>query len=278
MWTLFEPIHDVTYFHPAARAAFENAGLRGFWRGYFAGRAAPLGPVPAGPVIGAFFGFAPHLVHRALPDVWTRITPERALEARQSGAVDSLRPLADETLPPDLLAEAVELIEAAAALLEPAGRVLGAANAALPRPEDPLARLWQAATTLREQRGDEHITALVGAGLTGCQVIVLRSGLDLPRELMQVARGWSDEAWDAAAAQLAERGWVDADGRATAAGRQAYQRVEDATDALASVPWKALGKDATARLADLLHPLAAACHATLPAATPIGLPVPSGRG
>ena len=46
MWTLFEPIHDVTYFHPAARAAFEEAGLRGFWRGYFAGRAAPLGPVP----------------------------------------------------------------------------------------------------------------------------------------------------------------------------------------------------------------------------------------
>src|SRR5256885_422912 len=41
MWTLFEPIHDVTYFHPAARAAFEEAGLRGFWRGYFAGRAAP---------------------------------------------------------------------------------------------------------------------------------------------------------------------------------------------------------------------------------------------
>ena len=42
MWHLFEPIHAVTYFSPQARAAFEEAGLRGFWRGYFAGRAAPL--------------------------------------------------------------------------------------------------------------------------------------------------------------------------------------------------------------------------------------------
>src|SRR5262249_17746670 len=42
MWTLFEPIHTVTYFAAEARAAFEAAGVRGFWRGYFAGRSAPL--------------------------------------------------------------------------------------------------------------------------------------------------------------------------------------------------------------------------------------------
>jgi len=43
MWTLFEPIHAVIYFAPEARSAYERAGLRGFWRGYFASRAAPLG-------------------------------------------------------------------------------------------------------------------------------------------------------------------------------------------------------------------------------------------
>ena len=43
MWTMFEPVHDVTYFAPEALHAFTGAGLRGFWRGYFAGRAAPLG-------------------------------------------------------------------------------------------------------------------------------------------------------------------------------------------------------------------------------------------
>ncbi|RQX53027.1 hypothetical protein DLJ57_09695, partial [Micromonospora chalcea] len=35
MWTLYEPVHAVTYFHPRARAAFEAVGLRGYWRGYF---------------------------------------------------------------------------------------------------------------------------------------------------------------------------------------------------------------------------------------------------
>lgn len=41
MWTLFEPVHVVTYFSAEALSAFTGAGLRGFWRGYFAGRAAP---------------------------------------------------------------------------------------------------------------------------------------------------------------------------------------------------------------------------------------------
>src|SRR2546423_4467551 len=215
MWTLFEPIHDVTYFHPAARAAFEEAGLRGFWRGYFAGRAAPLGPVPAAPVIAAFFSFAPHMVRRALPDVWTRASPERTLDARLRGAVDALRRLAADTLPDPHLTEAVELIEAATSPLEPAGRVLGAANAALPRPDEPLARLWQATTILREQRGDEHIAALVTAGLTGCPSIVLRSGLGLGPGPMQGARGWSDQGWGPAPPPIPPRGWAHAPEAAT---------------------------------------------------------------
>ena len=53
LWALVEPVHDVTYFSPQSRAAFEAAGLRGFWRGYFAGRAAPLGAVAAAPVTAA---------------------------------------------------------------------------------------------------------------------------------------------------------------------------------------------------------------------------------
>jgi len=61
MWTLFEPIHAVTYFAPEARGAFEEAGLRGFWRGYFAGRAAPLGPASAAVVTASFFNFGPAL-------------------------------------------------------------------------------------------------------------------------------------------------------------------------------------------------------------------------
>src|ERR1700712_4108998 len=86
MWSLFEPVHAVTYFSPQAGLIFDAGGLRGFWRRPFAGRVAPLGPVGAGPVIAAFFGFAPTMVTRALPDVWTRITPADATEARLGGA------------------------------------------------------------------------------------------------------------------------------------------------------------------------------------------------
>src|SRR5215469_8408109 len=91
MWTLFEPVHVVTYFTPEARAGFEAAGLRGFWRGYFAGRAAPLGRAGPAVVTASFFNFAPAFVARAIPGVWELITPEEALRARLAGAVDALR-------------------------------------------------------------------------------------------------------------------------------------------------------------------------------------------
>ncbi len=93
MWPLFESVHTLTYFAPEARAAFEAAGLRGFWRGYFAGRAAPIGAVSAAPVVAAFFTFAPEMVARAIPAVWQLTTPEEALRVRSAGAVAALRRL-----------------------------------------------------------------------------------------------------------------------------------------------------------------------------------------
>jgi hypothetical protein len=84
MWTLFEPVHAVTYFAPEARSAFEEMGLRGFWRGYFAGRAAPLGPVNAAVVGASFFNFSPAMVARAIPGVWELISPAEALRDARS--------------------------------------------------------------------------------------------------------------------------------------------------------------------------------------------------
>src|SRR5690606_31772750 len=85
LWTVAEPVHAVSYFAPESRAAYEAAGLTGFWRGYFAGRAAPLGAVGAGPVVATFYNFAPEFVRRAVPGVWDRLSPERALDARLDG-------------------------------------------------------------------------------------------------------------------------------------------------------------------------------------------------
>ncbi|TDB72409.1 hypothetical protein [Micromonospora sp. KC723] len=269
MWTHFEPVHAVTYFHPRARAAYEAVGLRGYWRGYFAGRAAPLGLVDAPAVAAAFFTFAPPMVARALPSVWRLVTPEEALRARLTGAVQALAELLYE-LPQRHLAEAAELLEAAADGVDTAGRVLGAANAALPRGDYPLARLWQAATTLREARGDGHVAALVAAGLDPVEALAWRVAVDQPpRNLL--GRDWSEEQWQAAQGRLSERGWLDADGRPTDAGRAGFQAVEDATDHAAARPWLVLGPDRTARLCELLDPLARACHRIIPDDNPIGL-------
>jgi hypothetical protein len=293
MWTLFEPVHAVTYFSAEARAAFEDAGLRGFWRGYFAGRAAPLGRADAAPVTASFFTFAPPMVARALPGVWDLITPEDALTVRSAGAVAALRRLLGER--PGIRAAAEMLLRAADGL-DCSGRVLAAANAALPVKGNSeggmgrwagVARLWQAATLLREHRGDGHFAALVAAGIDGCEALVLRSGHEgvleragelgggWGREQVQSLRGWTDGDWDEAAGRLAARGWLAEDGRITPAGAAARQAVEDATDLAAARPWARLGADATEELAVLLAPIAAACAAALPFPNPVGVPAPA---
>ena len=271
MWTLFEPLHAVTYFAPQARAAFEQAGLRGFWRGYFAGRGAPLGPVGPGPVYAAFYGFARPMVERALPAVWQLAGPEEALAARAAGARAALLDLLGDAD----VAEAAGLCREAAEAVDVTGRVLAAANAALPWPEDPLDVLWQATTVLREHRGDGHVAALLVAGLDGCESLVWRAAVDNDRLLLQPARGWSDQEWDGAASRLAARGWLDGDGRPTDVAVAARTEIEARTDALAAGPWQALGDAAVTRLELLLRPLADAASAALPFPNPIGLSEPS---
>jgi len=272
MWTLFEPVHAVTYFAPEARAASEDAGLRGFWRGYFAGRAAPLGPAGAAVVGASFFNFSPAMVARAVPGIWELISPADALRARLAGAVSALRPLLAGL--DSEVKTAADLLSRAAGELDCAGRVLAAANAALPPPEDPAGRLWHAATVLREHRGDGHFAAVATADIDGCEVLVLRCGLDMRREDLQPIRGWTGEQWDGARARLAGRGWIGRDGALTTAGRAAHAAVEKVTDQAAARPWARLGPAAVTDLAEVLTPIARACARVVPYPSPIGVPAP----
>lgn len=271
MWTLFEPVHAVTYFSAEARAAFETAGLRGFWRGYFAGRSAPLGPMAAAPVTASFYTFAPAMVSRALPGAWDLITPDDALRAREAGAVAALRRLLVGLQ--DAARVAADMLATVVAGLDCSGRVLASANAALPLPEDPIARLWQAATLLREHRGEGHFAALVAADVDGCESNVLRAGFDLPRETIQPLRGWTDEQWTAASARLAGRGVLGGDGTATPDGVALHTAIERATDLAAARPW--LDQEFAADLTGVLRPIALACSAELPALNPVGVPTPA---
>jgi helix-turn-helix protein len=274
MWTLFEPVHAVTYFSAEGRSAFEEAGLRGFWRGYFAGRAAPLGRVGAAAATASFFVFAPGMVGRALPGVWDTITPEDALKLRRAGAVAALGRLLDGL--DDAVTVSADMLAIATAGLDCSGRVLAGANATLPVPDEPLARLWHTCTVLREHRGEGHFAALAGAGLDGCETTVFRAGLDMPREMMQPLRGWSDQDWDAAAARLVSRGLTGADGKVTPAGAALHDETESRTDAAAAGPWADTAF--AADLAEVMLPLARACAAELPFASPSGVPAPVAAG
>lgn len=282
LWTRYEPIHAVTYFAPDAADAAARAGYRGFWMGYFAQRAAPLGPVGPAVVTGSFFGFHPGRVARALPDAWAFAGPDRALAARLEGVDRSLHRIWG----PELLAsadvrEAAELLWSAAQGADTAGRVLGAANQALPRPEPAHLALWQATSTLREHRGDGHIAALIAHDVGPVEAMTLRiaagaaDGTGLRR-----GRGWPDEAWTDAAAALTTRGWLDGAGVPTATGRRGLAEIDTCTEAAAASPWTAIGPDRTRRALDLLDRLVAPILAAdlIPALNAIGVPRPDDRG
>lgn len=273
MWTLFEPVHGVTYFTDEPLAAFEAAGLRGFWRGYFAGRATPLGTRSPAVVTSVFHSFAPAFVARAVPSVYQLIAPEEALRVRLDGAVTGLRRIlaGQETA----VAKAAGLLGEAIADLDCSGRPLAAGNAALPLPEEPFARLWHCATVLREHRGDGHFAAWTAAGADGCEANVFRCAMDLNRDVLQPIRGWTDEQWADARARLTGRGLLDAGGAVTEAGQQAYDAIEAATDRAAARPWARLGAAATTELSSVLLPIAQACTAALNRPSPIKVPAPA---
>jgi len=156
-WHAIEPIHAASYFAPNVDQALRKTGLRGYWMGYFAGRVAPLGPVPPAAATAVCFGFAPKMVERAIPDAWTFADPNSVLEARMEAAADVLRSQPIPASLPELLWQAIEACRFD-------GRPLAAAWACLPRPEDPVAATWLATTVLREHRGDGQNGRLTKTG------------------------------------------------------------------------------------------------------------------
>ena len=278
LWHRLETINAVTYFAPECRDAPADLGLAGFWMGYFACRAAPLGPVGPGVVEATFYNFHPRRVRRAVPEAWARTTPAAVLEVRATAAAAALRRLVPAGGAEELAAGVVAALATVVAAADPAGRPLFAANRDVPRPDDPVADLWQLATTLREHRGDGHVAALVTTGLEPVEVVAWRCRVDQSREFHQPARGWTDEQWTAAEQRLVDKGWLTADLSPTPYATETFRVVEEATDRAASGPWRALGAERTARLRELLEPIATRCRTIIPAKAPIGLPAQRSAG
>jgi hypothetical protein len=258
LWVRYETFHDVTYFTPESRAVADELGCKGGWMGYFGMRAAPLGAAGPEQVLSAFYNFHRSLVARALPDAWAIASAERFLAARLLGADRALRRmLGEDVLTGDAMAEAAELAVRAAGLTPTEGRPMAVANAALAVPAEPHLALWQAATLLRESRGDGHVAALVAADLDPVETLVtFGAERGLEPGYLRKARGWPEPDWAAGAARLRERGLLTEQDKLTDAGVALRQWVEDRTDQAAARPWRELGAASTARLAELLTPFA----------------------
>ncbi|MFD4376460.1 hypothetical protein [Streptomyces sp. NPDC058486] len=271
MWHLLEPLHALHYYAPGA---FEEAAGLGYdtgerWPSYFAWRAAPLGAVGTTRVAAAFYSFSPAMVGRYVPAAWEVAAPGEVLAARLRAVDRTYRGLFDVAE----VREAAGLARRAAEAADLAGRPLAAAHAELPWAGEPHLVLWQAATLLREHRGDGHVAALLAAGLDPVEALVSFAAVGAAPEGVFASRGWSGEEWAAARERLAARGLVDADGAATPAGRELRAEVERRTDERAAAPWAALGPDATARLSELLGGpwLAAIGSGLLPSENTLGI-------
>ncbi|MFD4327726.1 hypothetical protein ACFWQC_24045 [Nocardioides sp. NPDC058538] len=275
LWKLLEPIHAVGYFSPEPIALLKEAGYRGYWMGYFAARSAPLGTVPAEVIHAVFYNFAFSHVSRALPDAWTFAPPETAHEARRTGAVAALRrhlgPLADS----DDLTRAASLASRAALSAPAEGRALYAALRSLPVSEDPLTLLWDAATLLREHRGDGHVATLLAAGIGGRESHVFHALANgTSPAVYATSRNIHETEWDSLVAGLRSRGLVTDDGASlTEAGLETKARIESQTDALAATAYAALEPAEVDELITLLRPLTKAVVASgeIPNQSPMGL-------
>jgi hypothetical protein len=275
MWHQLEPVHAVFWY---AQQVFAEAAALGYevetrWPSYFAWRLAPLGAAGLRLAASACYSFSPAMVAAHVPAAWAVASPAQILAARER-AVDAMyRALLGDLIGSPGLAEAAELAREAALAAGTAGRPLAAANADLPWPNEPHLVLWHAINVLREQRGDGHIAALQVAGLDPCEALVSFAAIGAAPEEVFASRGWSAAQWSAARDRLADRGWVDAAGKATERGQEGRDEIEWRTDRLADAPWLALGPGRARRLAELTGPFLGAAFESglLPLQSTLGI-------
>ena len=265
LFELTEPISLVNFFSPEPNDSMAALGFRNYWDGYFAGRSAPLGRVPAEVVHAAFYNFADGEVARHIPKVWDTTTPEAAHAAREQGCVAALRRILGDLVETPGLARAAELLAKASTSAPTEGRVMYAGLRSLSRcPRSPLpgsgtrptcfASTAGTATSLpwsRERIGgtEAHVLSALAMGIYPAESFGRIHHLPQAR-LAEVMDG------------LRDRGLLDASGRFTDAGRATKARIESLTDALAEAPYDGLEPLELDQLITLLEPISRRLQAT----------------
>ncbi len=285
MFELVEPIGVIPYSSDEPNEAMFALGFTNYWDTYFAGRAAALGSsVPAEVVDALFYNFGPGEVARHIPKVWSTTTPEAAIAARQEGCVKALRSILGDLVDTPEFVRAGELLTKAATSAPLEGRPMYAALRTLPLPEEPVARLFHAASLLREHRGDGHVAALMAEGIGGLEAHVLLAldmGIPAPKfgRIHHLPAALLTDLID----RMKDRGLIADEATFTPAGRRAKDRVEALTDELALAPYEALEPDELDELIAALEPLAQKLNAALtsrrsPSGTPRTAPRTRRRG
>ena len=255
MWQAIEPIHMSVYFAPEPADDARRIGLRGYWMGYFTGRLAPLGAVPAQAATALLYVFAPAMVERAIPDAWQYAKPHDIVTSRITSAASALRRQFPQ---PDLAR-----FELLAGLLWEAvsgcpfdGRPLAAAWSQTPRPDDAVAAAWLAATIVREHRGEGHVLAAVAAGLRRIEAALTHAATGaITLDTLQRSRGWDHAQLKASTSSLTARGLLDDNGQLTSKGQALRHGIEHKTDQLASAPARHLGEERVRRVTEVAAPL-----------------------
>ena len=243
--------------------------------GYFGFRASPLGPVTPGVVEATFANFEPAMVRRSIPDAWNFADPSDLVVVRAEAAASALRRLSTRI---EVAAERLNpVLEAVISCATPIARPLFAANRDIDTLEDPVARLWQNCTTLREHRGDGHVAALAASGVDGCEAhLLIAAERGWSPEVFFQNRGWSVEQQHEAMTRLVERGLL-IDSKLTPSGVALRSQVEAITDSHAAEPFERVLL--ASQRGDLLDELSLIStdillSETIPFPNPMGLPHP----
>jgi hypothetical protein len=265
MFELVEPIGVIPYAADEPNDAMFALGFSDYWDTYFAGRAAPLGFATAEVVDALFYSFAPGEVARHIPKVWRTTTPQAAMAAREAGCVKALRRILGDRVDAPGFALAAELLTRAATSAPCEGRPMYAALRAVPTPDEVVARMFHAASMLREHRGDGHIAALMteGVGRLECHVL-LALDMGVPADRFGRLHHLPASQIAAVIDGMRARGLIGEDGWLSGEGRSLKQRVEARTDDLAVVPYEILTAAEIDELIALLEPLAAPLVAAQP--------------
>lgn len=234
---------------------------------YFTSRGSLMGQVPGHVVAAAFAVFNPAVVIPAVTAGWAITDAPTVCAARRSGAVAQLQRILGSD--PAGVSEARRILQRATSVLRPEGRALFAGTLSQLIPDDPLAACWHFGDMLREYRGDAHTAAWISQGFDATEIGLLTELFwGLPLKSYSRTRGWGDDDFRGAIDRLTSRGMIH-EGTFTDAGREARERVEQATDAQMAEAIRAMGDDLD-RLLGLLTPWSQAVqtHKGYPASGP----------